>query len=159
MLLPMKNLLHIIPILLLAACSSTPKVVTEDRTVEVDGNKLQIASGTLSTGRFIVVMNKNADMRWVGPLQGGKDKWQARATVLNSWMTEEIRDICGDMFYQSVMGPTYKMMDKDDTMGGLAPVLGITASMAAHLAASSATDEANVPVSIYSEFKCRRDEK
>ena len=155
----MKNLLRLIPVLLLAACSSTPKVVTSDRTVEVDGNKLQIVSGTLSTGRFVVVQNKNADMRWIGPMKGGKEKWQARATLLNSWMTEEIRDICGDLFYESVFGPTYKMMDKDDTMGGLAPVLGITASMVAHLAASSATDESNVPVSIYSEFKCRKDEK
>lgn len=155
----MKCMLPLLPLLLIAACASTPKVVTSDRTVEVEGNTLQIASGTLSTGRFIVVLNKNPDMRWSGSLKGGKEKWQARATLLNSWMTEEIRDICGEMFYQSIFGPTYKMMDKDDTMGGLAPVLGITASMVAHLAASSATDESNVPVSIYSEFRCRKDEK
>ncbi len=155
----MLRILYIAPLVLLAACSSTPKVVTADRTVTVDGNNLQIVSGTLSTGRFIVVLNKNDDMRWLGPMKGGKEKWQARATLLNSWMTEDIRDLCGDIFYQSIYGPTYKMMDKDDTMGGLAPVLGITASMAAHLAASSATDDANVPVSIYSEFKCRKDEE
>ena len=154
----MTRILPLLPLLLLIACSSTPKVVTDTREVEAEGTTLQIASGTLSTGRFIVVLNKNADMRWAGSLKGGKEKWQARATLLNSWMTEEIRDICGEMFYQSIFGPTYKMMDKDDTMGGLAPVLGITASMVAHLAASSATDESNVPVSIYSEFRCRKDE-
>jgi hypothetical protein len=50
------------------------------------------------------------------------------------------------------------MMDKDQTMGGVAPVLGMTAMMAAHLAASSATDPANIPVGLYTEFSCRMDE-
>ncbi len=150
----MKSLIHTLPCMLMLAACAAP-VVESQRMETVDGNQLQFTSGTTGEGRFLRI--ENVEKQWHGTLKGGKEKWQARATMLNSWSTREIRDICGDTFYHLMLGPMYNMMDKDDTMGGAAPVLGIAASMAAHLAASSATDAANIPISIYSEFSCRKD--
>jgi hypothetical protein len=139
----------------LTACSSP--VVTSQRTETIDGNHLQITSGTNDAGHFIKV--ENADKRWAGSYAGGKEQWGARKKLLDREYREEIHAICGEWFYQMdrERPPSYNMLDSDETMGGLAPVLGVAASMAAYAAAYSSTSDANVPVSIYGEFRCRRD--
>lgn len=51
------------------------------------------------------------------------------------------------------------MLDNDETMGGMAPVLGTTASMLAYLAAEAATKDTNIPTGAYVEFNCPQDKK
>lgn len=153
----MKSIHTILSLLFLAACAAGVEQ-TSQRVVSVEGNRLQITSGIIpGTGRYVTI--DNLDKRWVGKWKGGKEKWGLRAGMLDGMAKREIGTICGDWFYHVVRRPVYGMMDKDETMGGLAPVLGVTAAMAAHLAASSATDPANIPVNIYTEFGCARDER
>lgn len=149
----MKHTLYSLLCLLLPACSKP--VIDMQHVKTVDGNKLQITQGTFDGGRFVTV--ENVDKRWVGRMKGGKEKWGARKTLLEDMSTQEIRSICGTWHYMPTLGPFYNMLDKDETMGGVAPVLGITASMAAYVAAASSTDEANIPTSVYTEFRCHND--
>lgn len=136
-----------------SACSSP--VVTAQRTETIDGNRLQITSGTNSAGRYVAV--ENVDKRWEGSLKGGKEKWGVRRDLLKKTYRDEIEQVCGEWFYEEVQSAHYNMLDKDETMGGVAPVLGVTASMVAYAAAEASTDPANIPVSVYSEFRCRKD--
>lgn len=151
----MKAFFYILPLILLSACAGPQ--VTSQRMMVVDGNRLQVTSGTMRDGRYVTV--ENVEKQWHGRMKGGKEKWKFRAGMLNNVLTHEIGMVCGDTFFRTIRPPTYKMMDKDETMGGMAPVLGIAASMAAHLAADSATDPANVPVSVYAEFGCPSDDQ
>jgi hypothetical protein len=141
---------------MLSACSA-PKVESQ-RMLAVEGNRLQVTSGTIpGKGRYITIVN--SDKRWSGKWKGGKEKWKARAALMENLARDEIHGICGESFFEVIRSPVYNMMDKDETMGGMAPVLGIGASMIAHLAADANTDPANVPVSLYAEFGCRFDKQ
>jgi hypothetical protein len=146
---------YVIPLLLmLAACGNNSRVESQDiRTVS--GNRLQVTRGISDDGRFISV--ENLDKHWVGKYKGGKEKWSARLHLLDDMSAQEIHDICGEWFFKTKRTPIYEMMDKDETMGGMAPILGMAASMAAHVAAYESTDPRNVPVSIYREYGCRSD--
>jgi hypothetical protein len=148
----MKFLPYLLPILLLAACAETKS----QRTDTIDGNKLQVTYGTITTGRFIMV--ENVDRRWEGKLKGGREKWLERKDLLDITAQEEMEKICDNWPYVLDRKPFYNMMDKDETMGGAAPMLGMSVAFMAYVAAASATDEANVPVSIYAYFHCRNDE-
>src|SRR5580658_773916 len=105
----------------LVACASP--VTTSQRTVTVDGNNLQITSGTLNNGRFITV--ENAQKVWEADLKGGKEKWIARRDILLLTAKDEIERICGQPFVAMHKGPVYNMLDNDETLGGAAPALGV----------------------------------
>ncbi len=143
-------------LLVLPACAPPP-VTTSTREVEIDDNRLKVSSGTWSKGRFVFV--ENAKMGWDGDLEGGKEKWEARRQFLYVNARKEIQDICGNWFFAMPKEPVYNMLDNDETMGGIAPVLGVAASMVAYLAAEAKTKDTNVPVSVYIEFSCEKDEK
>src|SRR5438105_156611 len=116
----MKRALYLLACLpALSACA--PAVTTSQRTVAVWGNTLHIASGTLSGGRFVSVAN--AQKTWEGDLKGGKEKWNARRASLELYARKEIERICGHWFFALRRGPVYNMLDNDETMGGVAPVL------------------------------------
>jgi hypothetical protein len=51
------------------------------------------------------------------------------------------------------------MLDNDETMGGMAGVLGVSVAMAAYLAAEAATKDSNIPTGVYMEFGCPEDRK
>lgn len=139
----------------LAACAAP--VTTSHKTITVEGNTLQITSGTGNTGRFISV--ENTRKVWEGSLKGGKEKWLARRDMLNMTARKEIEHICGEWFVALHKGPIYRMLDSDETMGGMAPALGVGVAMAAYLAAEASTKDTNIPASVYMEFSCQRDEK
>lgn len=141
--------------LVLAACSSP--VVKSHTTKVVGGNNLQVTSGTVSGGRFISVANTHKE--WAASLKGGKERWNARRGALLSTARAEMEQICGDWFVALRKGPLYNMLDSDETMGGVAPALGVTVAMAAYIAAEAATKDTNVPSSMYMEFACQSDEK
>lgn len=152
----MKSVLYFLACLpALVACSGP--VTTSERTEEVEGNNLQITTGTLSDGRFITVAN--AQKVWEGDLKGGKDKWGNRRDFLLLNARQEIESICGQWFVAMRKVPFYNMLDNDETMGGLAPALGATVAMAAYLAAEAATKDTNIPSSVYIEFSCDDDKK
>ncbi len=151
----MKKPVYLLPILLLTACGS-PEIKSQKREA-IDGNNLEITTGAVPSGRFVSVVN--VEKRWEGKLAGGKEKWGARQALLKKKLWAEMEGICGSWPYIVLdREPFYNMMDKDETLGGMAPVLGIAASMAAYMAAYSSTDEANIPVSVYADFHCRNDE-
>ncbi len=150
----MKHAAYIPLLLLLAACGNNSKIDSQYLHI-VDGNRLQVTTGTMDDGRFITV--ENLDKHWVGKYAGGKAKWRARKRLLDDLSSREMRGLCGEWLFAALRPPIYEMMDKDETMGGMAPVLGMAASMAAHVAAYSATDAGNVPVSVYREYRCRSD--
>ncbi len=150
----MKRYLYLVPsLLLLSACGEG---AVSRKTETVDGNMLQITSGTMHTGRYVAV--ENVDRRWEGGLKGGRGKWLARKNLLKARTEEEMERICDNWPYVLDRGPHYNMMDKDETMGGMAPVLGMTVAVAAYAVASASTDDANIPVSAYTDFHCRNDE-
>lgn len=116
-----------------------------------------MTSGTLAKGRFITVAN--AQVGWQGDLEGGKEQWGARSELLYKTARSGIASICGEWFVAVHKGPVYTMLDNDETMGGMAPVLGVAASMVAYLAAEANTKDENISVSAYMEFSCQSDEK
>lgn len=134
----------------LGACAEP--VTTSRQTVTVDGNPLQVSSGTWSEGYFVSV--DNVSNTWKGRLKGGKEKWNARRDLLQMQMRNEVTRICGTWFVAPHRGPVYRMLDNDETMGGMAPVLGVSASMIAYLAAEAATKDENIPTGVYFEFEC-----
>ena len=138
----------------LAACSSP--VTTSTQTVVLYGNTVQITSGTLSKGRFVNVAD--SQKTWEGDLKGGKEKWGNRRDALHLTANSEIIRICGDWFALT-KGPIYNMLDSDETMGGVAPALGVSVAMIAYIVADAATQDTNVPASTYVEFTCPKDEK
>lgn len=142
-------------LLWLVACSAP--VTTSQKTVTSYGNNLQVVSGTDNNGRFIMVAN--AQKTWEGVLKGGKEKWIMRRDFLNRFARDEIEKICGSWFVAIRKGPIYNMLDNDETMGGVAPALGVAFSMAAYLAAEAATKDTNVPASAYIEYSCQDDKK
>lgn len=148
----MKNLF---PILLALTACSAPQV-TAQREMEVGGNKLLVTSTKAGEGRGLRI--ENLEKRWVGKYAGGQEKWSARVALLDNLSKSEIISVCGGWAHNVIKPATYNMMDKDETMGGVAPVLGVTALMVGHLVASSNTDPANVPVGVYTEFRCPKDE-
>jgi hypothetical protein len=154
----MARVAYILPILfLLAACGTKPEV-TSQKNDTVDGNTLQVTSGTVPSGRFVAVAN--IDKRWEGKFKGGREKWVARRDLLQKQLWAEMERICQTWPHIVLdRGPHYNMLDKDETMGGLAPMLGSTFAMAAYVAAASATDDANIPTSGYADFHCRSDEE
>jgi hypothetical protein len=152
----MKHGLYLLAcISVLAACTSP--VTTAQRTVTLEGNDLRISSGTLSNGRFITV--ENVRKTWEGELQGGKEKWTARSDLLHTTARNEIETICGQWFVAIHKGPIYNMLDSDETMGGMAPALGVEVSMVAYLAAEASTKDTNIPTSVYMEFSCPNEGK
>jgi len=152
----MKRVIYLLAsLLVLVAC--TEPVVTSRRTVTQDDNELRITSGTWNKGRFILV--ETAKIGWEADLAGGKEQWSARREFLYSVARDDIRDICGDTFFAVPKRPVYNMLDNDETMGGIAPVLGVAASMVAYLAAEAKTKDENIPVSLYIEFNCMEDEQ
>lgn len=151
----MKHTITLLACLALVACSSP--VVKSQKTTTVEGNSLQVVSGTANGGRFISVANSQKE--WAGGLKGGKEQWNARRGVLLSTARTEMEQVCGDWFVALRKGPLYTMLDSDETMGGVAPALGVTVAMAAYIAAEAATKDTNIPSRIYMEFSCQGDEK
>lgn len=143
-------------ILLLTACSAD-RIPPQQRIDTIEGNRLQVTSGLSDKGRYVSV--ENLDRQWQGKWQGGKEKWGARKKLFDVLYKREIERVCGIVFHQTLRDAEYKMMDKDETLGGVAPVLGVAASMAAYAAAYSNTDERNIPISVYTEFRCPNDKE
>lgn len=139
----------------LAACAAP--VTTAQKTATAHGNKLEIVSGTFSGGRFISVTK--AEKVWTGQLKGGKEKWGARRGALHATAKKEIERICGEWFFATLKKPVYNMLDNDETMGGVAPMLGASVAVFAYLAAEAATEDTNIPSGMYMEFSCPKDEK
>lgn len=139
----------------LVACASP--VTTSQKTVTAEGNELEITSGTFSNGRFVSV--KKTQKAWEAHLKGGKEKWTARSDALRLTARGEIHRICDEWFVAIQKGPIYNMLDSDETMGGIAPALGVSVAMVAYLAAEAATKDTNIPSSVYMEFTCPKDEK
>src|SRR5579872_6263802 len=114
----MKQALYLLACMsVLGACAAP--VTTSQRTVTVDGNDLQITSGTLNNGRFISV--EKTQKVWEAGLKGGKEKWIARRDILLLTARNDIERICGEWFVAMHKGPIYNMLDNDETMGGAAP--------------------------------------
>jgi hypothetical protein len=139
----------------LVACAAP--VTTSQRTEIIHDNKLQITSGTFDKGRFVSVAN--AQKVWEARLKGGKEKWILRRDLLRFIARKEIEHICGSHFVAIRKGPIYNMLDNDETMGGVAPALGVSVAMLAYIAAEAATLPTNIPASVYMEFSCQKDEK
>ncbi|HQS83712.1 MAG: hypothetical protein B7Y25_03190 [Alphaproteobacteria bacterium 16-39-46] len=137
----MKKYLIGLPIaLMVTGCVNTDSTWLDT----VDGNQMEIRSGTIREDRFVDVENKMKT--WNGSYQGAAEKIPMRKKLFDEIAYKEMSRICGASNYQTEGEPGYSMEDRSaQTYGG--GLLGA-------LISDMMSKDENLPVSAHYRFKC-----
>lgn len=136
----MKKILITSSMLMLTGCTN----ISSQWMETIEGNDIDVISGTSGDSRFITVENKLRT--WNGSYQGGEEMVPARKALFTKLANEEAKRVCCPQGFVMDGSPSYTMTERNaDHYGG---------GLLGYVIASAAASYENLPVSGHYNFRC-----